>query len=258
MASTSIESSAWIRRFHASQTSTARLVCFPHAGGSATYYYPVSARFAGDTDVIAWQYPGRQDRRHEPCITDIDTLADRLTKQFLSLSPKPTVFFGHSMGATLAFEVAWRLERDGFRVPLRTIVSGRRAPMIDRGERVHLRNDAGLLAEMRLLNGTEARVLEDEEIVRMALPALRGDYEAIETYSYVPGRTLNCPITVLTGDADPRTTIEDASQWRLVTTGTFRMKVFAGGHFYLAKNIAAVNDEIAAELEQLTQCDTHP
>jgi surfactin synthase thioesterase subunit len=258
MASTGIESSAWIRRFHPSQTSTARLVCFPHAGGSASYYYPVSAHFAGDTDVIAWQYPGRQDRRHELCITDIDTLADRITKQFLSLSPKPTVFFGHSMGATLAFEVAWRLEREGFRAPLRVIASGRRAPTIDRRDNVHLRNDADVLAEMRLLNGTEAAVLENEEIVRMALPAIRGDYEAIETYSYVPGRKLNCPITVLTGDADPRTTIEDARQWRSVTTGTFRMKVFGGGHFYLAKNIAAVNDEIAAELEQLTQCHTHP
>jgi surfactin synthase thioesterase subunit len=36
------------------------------------------------------------------------------------------------------------------------------------------------------------------------------------------------------------------------------MKVFGGGHFYLAENVAAVNDEIAAELEQLTRCHTHP
>jgi surfactin synthase thioesterase subunit/ferredoxin len=255
MAATGIESSAWIRRFHPSGASTARLACFPHAGGSATYYHPVSARFAGDIDVVAWQYPGRQDRRHEPCITDIDTLADRITEQFLTLSPQPTVFFGHSMGATLAFEVAWRLEQEDFSAPLRVIASGRRAPMINRGENVHLRNDAAVLAEMRLLNGTEAAVLDDEEIVRMALPAIRGDYEAIETYAYVPGRTINCPITVLAGDADPRTPIEDASRWRSVANGAFRMKVFPGGHFYLAKNAAAVNDEIAAELEQLRKAD---
>jgi surfactin synthase thioesterase subunit/ferredoxin len=255
MASTGIGSSAWIRRFHPSGDSTARLACFPHAGGSATYYHPVSARFAGDIDVVAWQYPGRQDRRHEPCITNIDTLADRITEQFLALSPQPTVFFGHSMGATLAFEVAWRLEHEGFSAPLRVIASGRRAPMIDRRENVHRRNDAAVLAEMRLLNGTEAAVLDDEEIVRMALPAIRGDYEAIETYTYVPGRMINCPITVLAGDADPRTPIEDASRWRSVTNGAFRMRVFPGGHFYLTRNVAAVNDEIAAELEQLRKAD---
>src|SRR5258708_13705677 len=140
MAPTSIESSAWIRRFHPSQTSTARLVCFPHAGGSATYYYPVSARFTGDTDVIAWQYPGRQDRRHELCITNIDTLADRITEQFLSLSPKPTVFFAHSMGAILAFELPWRLEIQGFRPPLRSLPSVPRAPITNPRTHVHPNN----------------------------------------------------------------------------------------------------------------------
>src|ERR1019366_2464785 len=118
MAVTDIESSAWIRRYHPSGASTARLICFPHAGGSASYFHPVSERFSPATDVIALQYPGRQDRRHELCIRDIDVLADRITEQLLCLSHKPSVFFGHSMGATLAFEVAWRLERKGFNAPL--------------------------------------------------------------------------------------------------------------------------------------------
>src|ERR1017187_3798929 len=127
MAVTDIESRAWIRRYHPSGASTARLICFPHAGGSASYFHPVSERFSPATDVIALQYPGRQDRRHELCIRDIDVLADRITEQLLCLSHKPSVFFGHSMGATLAFEVAWRLERKGFNAPLHLTASGRRA-----------------------------------------------------------------------------------------------------------------------------------
>lgn len=258
MAVTDIESSAWIRRYHPSGASTARLICFPHAGGSASYFHPVSERFSPATDVIALQYPGRQDRRHELCIRDIGLLADRVTEQLLCLSNKPTVFFGHSMGATLAFEVAWRLEHKGFNAPLRIIASGRRAPSINGGEKVHLKNDAGLLAEIRLLNGTDSAVLDDEEILRIALPAIRGDYEAIETYSYVPGRMLGCPITVLTGDSDPRTTFDAANEWRLFTNGPFRIKVFSGGHFYLSRNASAVNDEIAADIDQLIQCHAHP
>ncbi|MGD0068425.1 MAG: alpha/beta fold hydrolase [Streptosporangiaceae bacterium] len=251
MLAASIESSAWIRRYYPSGESTVRLVCFPHAGGSASYYHPVSERFAPAIDVIALQYPGRQDRRHELCIRDIDVLADRITEQLSLLGNKPTVLFGHSMGATLAFEVAWRLECRGFDAPLSVIVSGRRAPTINRGETVHLRNDAGLLAEVRLLNGTDSAILDDEEILRIALPAIRGDYEAIETYSYVPGRMLSCPITALTGDSDPKTPVAEADEWRLVTRGPFRIKVFSGGHFYLAQNAPAVNDEIAADIEQL-------
>ncbi len=79
--------------------------------------------------------------------------------------------------------------------------------------------------------------------------AIRGDYKAIETYSYVPGRTLSWPVTVLTGDSDPTTTVGEASEWRSVTTGPFRIKVFPGGHFYLADNALDVNAEIAADIE---------
>jgi surfactin synthase thioesterase subunit len=244
---------AWIRRYHPSDANAVQLVCFPHAGGSASYYHPLSKRFSPAVDVIALQYPGRQDRRQEACIKNIDNLADKVTEQLLRLSDKPTLFFGHSMGATLAFEVAWRLEELDCHAPLGLIASGRRAPGITRSETVHQRDDAGIIAEIRNLNGTDSVVLEDEDILRMSLPSIRGDYQAIETYSYTPGRILHCPITVLTGDSDPRTSFEDASAWHRYTTGSFRTKVFPGGHFYLSANIAAVTAEIASDLERVSR-----
>ncbi len=242
---------AWIRRYHPSEASAGQLVCFPHAGGSASYYFPLSELFSPATDVIALQYPGRQDRRQEACIRDIDTLADKIAEQLLRLSDKPTLFFGHSMGATLAFEVAWRLEERGRNAPLRVIASGRRAPGIVGGEKIHQRDDAGIIAEIRRLNGTESALLEDNEILRMSLPSIRGDYQAIETYSYMPGRILNCPVTAFIGDSDPRNTIEEADAWRRYTKGSFRIKVFPGGHFYLSSNIPAVVAEIARDLKQM-------
>src|SRR5436305_687475 len=96
--------SAWIRRYHPAPAAAVRLVCFPHAGGSASYFHPVSARFSPGVDVEALQYPGRQDRRAEPCVTDLNELADVVTTEIRALDPLPTVYFGHSMGAALAFE----------------------------------------------------------------------------------------------------------------------------------------------------------
>jgi surfactin synthase thioesterase subunit len=244
---------AWIRRYHPCDANAGQLVCFPHAGGSASYYHPLSKRFSPAVDVIALQYPGRQDRRQEACIRNIDILADKITEQLLSLSDKPTLFFGHSMGATLAFEVAWRLEEIGRNAPLGLIASGRRAPGITRDETVHQRDDAGIIAEIRHLNGTDSALLADEDILRMSLPSIRGDYQAIETYSYTPARILHCPITALTGDSDPRTSFEDANAWDRYTTGSFRIKVFPGGHFYLNMNIAAVTAEIARDLERVVE-----
>lgn len=245
---TDARTTAWIRRFHPSGAYDARLVCFPHAGGSAGFFRPVSARFSGTADVLALQYPGRQDRHREPCVDDLGTLADLVAGQLQALGGMPTVFFGHSMGAALAFETAVRLEREGANPPGAVIASGRRAPSARRDERVHLRDDAGIIAELRELGGTDSAVFGQDELLRLALPAIRGDYRAIETYVCEPGRRVRCPITVLTGDADPSTTLEEAGAWRGHTEGAFRMRVFSGGHFFLAGHQAAVNDEIARHL----------
>ncbi|MEV6963240.1 alpha/beta fold hydrolase [Streptomyces sp. NPDC051207] len=240
---------AWIRRYHPSPGSAVRLVCFPHAGGSATFFHPVSARFSPEVDVVALQYPGRQDRRKEPCVEDIGVLADRVAEEIGGLSGKPTVFFGHSMGAVLAFETALRLEASGANPPRTVVASGRRAPSARRDERVHLRDDDGVVAEMRLLGGTDSVVLGDEDLLRMAMPAIRGDYRAIETYRCPPGRRVRCAVTVLTGDTDPRTTLEEASAWQGHTEGAFRMQVFPGGHFFLVGHQNAVNAELQKELD---------
>ncbi|MGW9434104.1 thioesterase II family protein, partial [Streptomyces decoyicus] len=179
------------------------------------------------------QYPGRQDRRKEPAIDDIGLLADRIAEALEAWSDRPLTFFGHSMGALVAFEVARRLERNGDG-PLRLFASGRRAPSAYRDEQVHRRDDDGIVAELRALSGTDSRVLDDEEMLRMVLPALRSDYKAVETYRSEPAAVVRCPVTVLVGDDDPKTSLDEARSWEAHTTGDFALRVFSGGHFYLA------------------------
>jgi surfactin synthase thioesterase subunit len=244
MSTTPVVSATWIRRFHPAAPAAPRIVCLPHAGGSASYWHPLSAALTGRFEVLGVQYPGRQDRRAEPPIDDIATLADRITtalEEWLDGDDTPVVLFGHSMGAILGFEVARRLRVP----PAALIASGRRAPDRYRPERVHQLDDASLIAEVRSLSGTESSLLEDDEVVRMVLPALRADYRAIETYEMTPGNPLECPITVLVGDADPKVTIDEATSWRDHTTGTFALHTFTGGHFYLTGHQAAVSRHIA-------------
>lgn len=239
--------SAWVRRFHPAPQACARLVCFPHAGGSATYYFPLSTALSEAADVLAVQYPGRQDRLQEPCITDISTLADRLADELRPWADRPLTFLGHSMGATLAFEVARRLEESG--VILRGLfASGRRAPSRHREEQVHLRDDQGLVEELRRLSGTDAELLADEAVLRMVLPAMRGDYRAIETYRYRPGPPLNCPVVALTGDSDPLVDVAEARAWAQHTVAPFRLRVFPGGHFFLGEHTESVARELTEHL----------
>src|SRR5206468_2641818 len=86
----------------------APLVCFPPASGSASYFFPVSKALAKTADVLASQYPGRQDRRTERCIDNVAELAASVTGVLQPWLDRPTVLFGHSLGATVGFEVARR------------------------------------------------------------------------------------------------------------------------------------------------------
>ena len=243
----SLEASAWIRRFHPAPSATARLVCFPHAGGSASYFHPVSAALSPSVEVLAVQYPGRQDRYTEPPVDDLFVLADQLVEVLAAETAGPVGFFGHSMGASLAFEVARRLEARGTRLA-HLFVSGRRAPSTSRDERIHELDDAGLLAEVGKQGGTAAQVLADDELVRLVLPALRSDYKAAELYHYRPGPDVSCPVVALLGDSDPKVTEAEARQWASHTSGGFELKTYPGGHFYLNDHHAAVNRLIGERL----------
>ncbi|TVL91236.1 thioesterase II family protein [Streptomyces sp. SAJ15] len=245
----------WIRRFHPAADSDVTVVCFPHAGGSASYFQPLSARLTPRAEVLALQYPGRQDRRSEPPLTSVDALVDGIVEVLRGQTDRPMVFFGHSMGGTLAFETARRMEGElGGRL-LGLVVSGRRSPGSPRREAtVHLRDDAGIIAETRKLQGTASTLLDDEDVVRMIVPVLRADYTAVERYAYRPGPALSCPLHVYTGDADPQVRGDEARGWAEHTRADFRIRTFSGGHFYLAERgeevIAALREDLAGFQER--------
>ncbi|MFF1924531.1 thioesterase II family protein [Streptomyces sp. NPDC058221] len=235
-----VDTGVWIRRYRPAPDARVRLLCLPHAGGAASYYVPVAAALAPAADVLAVQYPGRQDRRSEEPLGDLRELADRVADAVDDGDDRPLAVFGHSMGAVLGYEVALRLEEAG-RGPVRLFVSGRRAPSAHRpSEEMHKRTDSALLEGVRRLSGTDAQVLDDEELVRMVLPAIRADYRAVETYELRPGDRVRCPVTVLTGDGDPMTTVEEARAWSVHSEGATDLHVFPGGHFYLNDRSADV------------------
>ncbi|MEV0902713.1 alpha/beta fold hydrolase [Actinoplanes sp. NPDC049802] len=241
----STDTELWVRRFHPADGAPIRLLCMPHAGGSASYFFRVAKALAPEIDVLAVQYPGRQERFSEPGLTSAREMADRLVEAVLPLLDRPIALFGHSLGATVGFEVALRLQERGI-VPAAFFASGRRAPHLSSFARTHLRDDAGLIADVRALAGTDSWLLEDEDVLRMVLPAIRSDYIAAETYEYRPGPRLRCPIVAIIGDDDPRVTVEQADAWREHTGAGFELDVHPGGHFYL-------NDHVDAVLRRITE-----
>jgi pyochelin biosynthetic protein PchC len=239
----------WIRCIRPAPDAAVTMVCFPHAGGSSTYYRPIFGGLPPYVSVLSVQYPGRQDRIGEPCLEDVDTLTSRIVKALLPLADRRLVFFGHSMGAIIAYEVALELERVAGRVLDDLFVSGRPAPSRQPLDRVHLRGDQAILARVRKLSGSQARILEHPEVLDMSMPALRADCKAIETYQWRPGSRLRTPIHALVGDDDPVASIEDVRAWQHHTSGPFDLRIYPGGHFFLDERPAEIAAVVSAAVD---------
>ncbi|MCX5199571.1 alpha/beta fold hydrolase [Streptomyces sp. NBC_00249] len=249
-----LRQSPWLRRFHQPehprpQAAPVLVVC-PHAGGNASFYFQLSRSLAAHAEVLTVQYPGRQERFGEPVPPTLAAFVEGLEQ---ALAPwreqgRPLVLFGHSMGALIAFELARRLERAG--EPARGLVlSGRRTPLIEREENLHALGDEALIAHLSELAGTEPDLLGSPEMRELILPALRGDYRAVETYRYEPGPVLGTPVSVLCGESDPRAGAAEVMGWRELTDAAFTFRSFPGGHFYLVEQHEAV---VRAVIEDLT------
>ncbi|MFI1359077.1 thioesterase II family protein [Streptomyces sp. NPDC020898] len=241
----------WIRRYvDADRRAEAvvRLVCFPHAGGSAGYFRPLAQALAPRFETLAIQYPGRQDRRREHLPESMAELADAAFASLRHRVEPPFAFFGHSLGAVLAFEVTRRFEQLTPTGPVRLFASARRAPSVARNESVHLLDDRGLIQEIKRLGGTDPAVLDDPELRELVLPVVRADYRAVETYACPPGARVTCPVSVFAGSSDPVTPVEEAAAWGLHTTKEADTRVFDGGHFYPDGNWPALAAAISAVL----------
>jgi len=228
----------WFRRLNEGQRDAPLLLVLPHAGGSATYYRPLGALLP-ELEVLAVQYPGRQDRHREAQLPSIEALAEEVSTRLAPRAAARTlVLFGHSMGAVVAFEVARRLEGRGTAVA-HLVVSGRGAPGWSEAAPVTLDDDA-LLTELLRLSGTDVAVLDDPEIRALVLPAVRADYRIVRAYRGSADAVVQAPLTVMHARDDPLVPADAVAGWRRNSRGAVTEITFRGGHFYLVDHVAEV------------------
>lgn len=240
---------AWFVRPRPRPEATLRLFCFSHAGGGASSYFPWSAALDG-VDVLSVQLPGREGRLMEPLIDDADILVARLGEVIEPWLDRPFVFFGHSMGAYLAFETARTLRRRGLPQPRRLIVSGRRAPMeADREAPLHELPDNHLAEELnRRFGGLPTAILAEPELMALFLPIIRADLRLLERGVYRAEAPLDYPISAFGGDEDRRADHAALVGWEALTVGGFEARQFSGGHFYLHERRDAFLSALASVL----------
>jgi len=228
---------------NAEAAAAPRLFWFPHAGGGAA-----SARnfTLAEGAVCPVRLPGRESRTVEAPFESMAPLVEALAAAIERYVHQPFAFFGHSMGAVVAFELARLLRRRGLPLPRVLIASSARAPQFRRN---HVPGpdptDAQLLDQIRRLEGIPARVLYDLAVVRALLPALRADTRLYRHYVYEGEPPLPFPIRAYGGADDPHVRREHLEAWSEQSAAGFALRVFAGGHFYFQ----TCREEFRAALE---------
>ncbi|MUM18703.1 thioesterase [Mycobacterium sp. CBMA271] len=238
----------WIRQFHKPESpDSPLLLIFPHAGAGASAYRTLSKALAAKFNVIIFQYPGRQDRAGEPALASLADIAAGAFAEFQSSDHRhdvPIYTFGHSMGAVVSFEFVRLAEAAGHHVHQLT-VSSAVAPGNIADKPPLPTDDDSVLAHMGALEGTNSTVMANLDVMRMALPVMKGDYQAFNAYTCPADIKVAARIHSIGGDQDPMISMRDLYGWGQ-HTDTLDVTLFDGGHFYLNTHIEALADLMAS------------
>ena len=220
-----------------------RLFCFPYAGGGVPLFREWPDGLP-EIEVWAAHLPGRGGRLLETPFSEMKLLVARLTTEFVALEEgkrpfrqaqdRPFAFFGHSLGARLAFELSCALRRAERPLPVHLFISACVAPHLRSGiGTIHDLPRADLLAGLERIGGIPQEILANEELLDLLLPMLRADLKMFDTAVNTPEPPLNCPITAIGGNADPIVNQEALKAWSKYTNQTFNLHNFNSDHFFI-------------------------
>jgi len=211
------------------------LFCFSHAGGSALVYDRWKKYLHSSINLIPVELAGRGRRFGEPFYMGIDeAIADIYFQLKDRLNEGNFSFWGHSMGAILAFEVLCKCKQLMNYEPVHIFFSGSNPPHIMKVESISNLPDSDFLEKILLYGGIHKGILQNEKLLNIALSILREDFKVIESYTHKNiGMRFECDISIFSGKQDIGVLRQDLTQWTKYTHGGCSIYEFEGGHFFL-------------------------
>ena len=232
MGSSSI--SGWISRPRPNPQAKLRLLCFPYAGGGAAAFRAWSAALPAHFEVCAVQYPGRENRWQEPLCTSLDELLPALANGLQAEFDRPCAFFGYSLGALVAFELARLRAQQQQPGPVHLFVAAHAAPHLSYTDPpLHTLAQPEFIRKLTDFNGTPQEILHNAELMELVYPILRADFTMNETYLYRPGPPLTCRLSAFGGLSDQLVSRSELEAWREHTQRDFSLRMLPGDHFFM-------------------------
>jgi medium-chain acyl-[acyl-carrier-protein] hydrolase len=232
-----------------------RLVCFPFAGGTASYLQRW-AELIPDVEVFATQYPGRETRFPEKPFRDVRALAEALGPVVRTVADRPFAIFGYSLGTLVAVEVTRWLMRQGGPLPVGLLVGASAPPGRRTSPPLYALPEGAFIQALEGYGGTPPQVLAHKDLMELLVPMLRADFEMVDTYKLIDASPLPVPLHALCGERDPHALPAVMEGWKDFTSTDFSMKLFPGEHFFINSSADAVRE--AMERSLLQWCPRRP
>jgi medium-chain acyl-[acyl-carrier-protein] hydrolase len=243
-------STLWARRYARCRGPVAlRLLCFHYAGSGASQFRDWGLPEDLSAEVWAVQLPGRENRRAEEPFRRIEPLIATLSRELRPLLDRPVAFFGHSMGALIAFELSRELRRAGRSLPVWLFLSAHRSPELPARHRAaSTLPDPELFKRLYRVAGGSPSAIHDLELLRLFAPLIRADFELCEQYRYRDEDPLPIPFTCFSASDDREVHPADVTGWERHTSAACRNHSYLGGHLFIRDHVRSVLADIVADL----------
>jgi surfactin synthase thioesterase subunit len=234
-----------------------RLYCFPPAGTGPGFYLPWATRLPPAIDLYTFRLPGHGNHASHVSTTDPRRLVRELADLIPAENPGGFGFFGHSLGALLAFETALQLRRNQFRIPDLLAVSGLSAPHT---ETLHANIVETVLAGVAG-RGDLMNLLPDEPGIGPLQRALYyapvvADTLLILHYRYHAEAPLDTRLAVYGGRSDALVPVEALMAWNDLVTIPATPRLYPGNHVFLNEQGPAVLEQIVKDLSSAVRTRT--
>ncbi|MDK1288560.1 thioesterase II family protein [Pseudoalteromonas umbrosa] len=231
--------------------ATLRLFCFPYAGGAPNIFMPWLNKLPNNVELVLIQLPGRGARLMEAPHNKMSSIIDELMLHSSFITQKPNVFFGHSLGSRVAYELALTLQKNNLALPQKLIASGSRAPHLENHKTpIYHLPESEFITKLRELNGTPKEVLDNAELMELFLPLLRADFEIADCYQ-TEKHPLPVPIDVFFGHEDIDVTPPMINAWQALSALPITQHAFNGDHFFINSHSEQVIKAVSKLLNSL-------
>ena len=214
-----------------------RLFCIHPVGAGASMFSHFIYHPPKDTDVMAFQLPGRENRIDEPPYEDIHVLIEDMAEVIKPFLDKPFAVYGHSFGGIVGFELIRYLRNNYGIKPVHFFASGTIAPQLTRKWK-----ERDVISETAVEANSEEKLLslmtyiDDADFLKKILPVMRKDMPIIMGYPYKEDQIFDFPITAFGAEQDEVVYLDELEQWREQTSSDFYLEVVQGDHWFLSRN----------------------